>query len=68
MGLVKKVTGNLRIFILLVFVLLSLVLIAPNPNPVGVKIAYIGKNSSVEELVAGDFIYKIKHKHYHVGY
>ncbi|MCX6818576.1 MAG: hypothetical protein NT129_01085 [Candidatus Aenigmarchaeota archaeon] len=47
------------ILILLTAVVLSIILIGPNPNPVGVKIDYISKNSSVSGLVVGDIIYKI---------
>lgn len=55
----KKILKNPRILLLLLFVVLSIIFIGPNPNPTGVKINYIGKNASFTGLMAGDIIYSI---------
>jgi len=49
---------NFRILVLVAFILLSLVMIAPNPSPSGIKIAYVGENLS-SKLQTGEILYKI---------
>lgn len=49
---------NPRILIWVFFIIISLLLIAPNPNPTGVVIAFREKDSPVP-LDVGDIIYKI---------
>ncbi len=50
---------NPRIMILIFFVVISLLLISPNPNPRGYVVEYIQKNSTVSGINIGDVLYKI---------
>jgi len=54
----KDALKNPRIIILLFFVALSIIFIAPNPNPHGLKITYVSKDSSLN-LQLGEIIYFI---------
>jgi len=50
---------NPRILIWIFFVVISIILISPNPNPKGFVVNYIQKNSTAEGISIGDVIYKI---------
>ncbi|HLD85068.1 MAG TPA: hypothetical protein VI968_00775 [archaeon] len=49
---------NPRILIWILFIVLSLVVIAPNPDPHGLKIVFVEKNST-SGLAAGEILYSI---------
>jgi len=53
-----KILKNPRILIWLLCIVVSIILIAPNPNPTGVVIIYKDKNSTIPFAV-NDVIYKI---------
>lgn len=55
MSLIK----NYKILLWLAFIVLSIIIIAPNPNPTGYKILSVGSDSPVKTLSIGDTIYKI---------
>lgn len=48
-----------RILIWIFFVVISIVLISPNPNPKGFVVKYIQKNSTLEGISIGNVIYSI---------
>ena len=52
---------NPRVLIWILFIVLSIVVIAPNPNPHGLKVVFVEKNST-SGLTAGEIIYSINDK------
>lgn len=54
-----SIMKNKRLLILAFFIILSIALISPNPNPHGMKITFVDKNASVGDLRASDTIYSI---------
>jgi protein-export membrane protein SecD len=58
----KMIWKNPRILIWIFFVIVSIILISPNPNPRGYVVTYIQKNSTLEGIGVGDVIYTIDNK------
>ncbi|MCX6815382.1 MAG: hypothetical protein NT120_00840 [Candidatus Aenigmarchaeota archaeon] len=50
---------NWKILLWLFFILIAIILIAPNLNPSGFIVTSVGKNATIPGIVAGDIIYKI---------
>src|SRR3989344_7276051 len=53
-----KVLKDIRIIILLAAIVMSLLLISPNPWPSGMKITYVGENLS-SKMQPGEILYMI---------
>ena len=54
----KNLLKNPKILIWLFFIVISIILIAPNPNPQGMVVTFVGKNATLG-IAANDVIYKI---------
>ena len=54
----KNLLKNPKILIWLFFIVISIILIPPNPNPQGMVVTFVGKNATLG-IAANDVIYKI---------
>lgn len=50
---------NYRVLVWLLFIVVSVVLIAPNPSPKGYRVTFVEKDSPLKDLRPGDVLHKI---------